>query len=728
MKGKEKTNAFWHGLVWLGVFSALFFAVLVICVPKAEAASIVDSGTCGADGDNVKWSLNSDGVLTISGKGKMADYNNTLSPWYDYQSVIKQGMIKDGVTSIGDFAFYVCSNLSKVTIPNSVTSIGEWAFAACENLPSVTIPNSVISIGERVFYECSSLVSIWVETGSTSFFSDTSGCLYNKNKTMLIQYPIGNSGTSYAIPNGVTSIGEYSFCHCKSLTSVAIPNSVTKIGQYAFYGCSGLTSVTIPKGVASIEAYSFSDCYCLERVSIPDSVTGIGEGAFSGCSSLPDVTIPGSVVSIGKVAFVGCDSLKTVKILNSQCKIKSSAFNKTPVTIYSSEGSSAQVYAQENGLDFVVIKHTHAYEKVVVPATTTTDGSSYKQCTGCGVKGTVTTIPKVSTVKLSKTAYYYDGKAKTPTLIVQDSKGNTLKKDTDYKVAYAKGRTECGTYKVVVAFKGNYSGKVTLKFKIKLGQVTELYQQQRPGINISWTAVAGATGYEVYYSNPDTPKEFGLLMESTETSAGNSGLSKGITMNFKVRAVRILDNGTIVYGAFSDVLTATSKGNPEVASVKLSKTAYYYDGKAKTPTVIAKDDEGNTLKKDTDYKVAYAKGRTECGTYKVVVAFKGNYSGKVTLMFKIKLGKVTGLQQMDTPGINVKWNAVVGAHGYIVQYYNTSTKEWVKWGSSGDEVPKTSWGSSAQQGSRKVRVCAYRMVNGKKVTGAWSDVVQMTAN
>ena len=139
----------------------------------------------------------------------------------EYNSDVKNVVLLDGVTSIGDSAFNNCSNLTSVTIPNSVTSIGNEAFNNCSNLISVTIPNRVTSIGDNAFNSCSSL-------------------------------------TSMIIPNSVTSIGDYAFEYCSNLTSITIPNSVTSIGESAFEGCSSLASVTIPNSVTSIGSSAFN--------------------------------------------------------------------------------------------------------------------------------------------------------------------------------------------------------------------------------------------------------------------------------------------------------------------------------------------------------------------------------------------------------------------------------------------------------------------------------------
>ena len=188
----------------------------------------------------------------------MLNYDSPADvPWYNYQEKIEDVIIKDGVTSIGDYAFCFCRSLTSVTIPNSVTSIGNYAFENCSGLTSITIPNSVTSIGDYAFENCTSL-------------------------------------TSVTIPNSVTSIGNYAFSDCTSLTSVTIPNSVTSIGISAFDNCSGLTSITIPNSVTSIGNCAFELCKSLTSITIPNSVTSIGNWAFYGCSGLTSITFNGS--------------------------------------------------------------------------------------------------------------------------------------------------------------------------------------------------------------------------------------------------------------------------------------------------------------------------------------------------------------------------------------------------------------------------------------------------
>ena len=318
---------------FLGTLLCLCMLLTLLPV-NALAAETVSSGSCGS---NLTWELDSDGTLTISGTGEMNYYN---TPWESNRSEIKKVILKNGVTSIGDYAFRDCSNMTSVTIPKGVKSIGSRAFYNCSRLTSVTIPDSVTSIGSYAFGACNNLkevhitdIAAWCNIAFE--WSDSNPLYYAHNL-----YVNGTLVTDLVIPNSVTSIGGYAFYSCSSLTSVTIPNSVTSIGSGAFSDCSSLTSVTIPNSVTSIGNSAFSGCTGLTNVTIPNSVTSIGSWAFSDCSSLTNVTIPNSVTSIGASAFSRCSSLTNVTIPNSVTSIGASAFSRcsslTSVTIPSS--------------------------------------------------------------------------------------------------------------------------------------------------------------------------------------------------------------------------------------------------------------------------------------------------------------------------------------------------------------------------------------------------------
>ena len=170
---------------------------------------------------------------------------------------IKDLVIPDSVTSIGDYAFYNCVGLTSVTIPNNVKSIGKYAFSGCSDLKSVHITD----------------IEAWCKI---RFGSASSNPLSKANHL----YMDGKEIKDFVIPNSVTSIGNYAFYSCSSLASVTIPNSVTSIGDYSFYSCFSLSSVNIPNSVTSIGDHAFENCSGLNSVIIPNSVTSIGQNAF----------------------------------------------------------------------------------------------------------------------------------------------------------------------------------------------------------------------------------------------------------------------------------------------------------------------------------------------------------------------------------------------------------------------------------------------------------------
>ena len=217
--------------------------------------------------------------------------------------------IPNTVTHIGNDAFGMCSYLSSVNI----TDLGTWCKITFNDTPlsyahhlilngeeikDLVIPNNITSIGDNVFIGLSGLTSVTMHNNVTSI----------GNRAFC-----GCSGlTSVTIPNSVSSIGEYAFYGCSGLTSITIPSSVTSIYNYAFSGCTGLTSITIPNSVTYIDGHTFSDCTSLSSVTIPNSVTGIGDNAFSGCTSLSSITIGDKVTYISAQAFANCQYLSDV--------------------------------------------------------------------------------------------------------------------------------------------------------------------------------------------------------------------------------------------------------------------------------------------------------------------------------------------------------------------------------------------------------------------------------
>ncbi len=181
------------------------------------------------------------------------------------ESIDGEYEIKDGTLTVAGRAFSYCDKLTNIIFPNSVISIGSWMFKRCKSLTNITIGSGVISLGEGVFVDCDSLKEISVDDNNPNY-CDVSGVLFNKSKTELIRYPVGNVNPSYTIDDGVISISDYAFYSFKSLTDIIIPDDVTSIGVLAFAGCTNLTSITIPDSVISIRGSSFAHCNSLTDV------------------------------------------------------------------------------------------------------------------------------------------------------------------------------------------------------------------------------------------------------------------------------------------------------------------------------------------------------------------------------------------------------------------------------------------------------------------------------
>ncbi len=353
----------------------------------AHAAEIIDSGECG---ENVTWTLDSEGVLTIEGEGDMfnwEDPDGIVSPFCDMGNTISEVNIKNGVTRIGDYSFYGCGSLTSVAFADSVTAIGEdafygtayyndktnWidgvlyidnalikadeeaiaenytikkgttviadkAFIYCTDLTGIMIPDSVTSIGFYAFFYCTDLTDITFPDSVTSVgdyaFYNTD--YYNNDKNWvdgvlyfgkaLIKADEETLNGSYAIKKGTKVLADGAFFNCNRLTSVNIPNSIIRIGSSAFGNCKNLTSVTVPDSVMSIGSAAFVGCSNMTSVTIPNGVRSIGRAMFGECSKLTSFTVPDSVTGICDFAFYSCRNLKTVAIGKNVTSIGESAF------------------------------------------------------------------------------------------------------------------------------------------------------------------------------------------------------------------------------------------------------------------------------------------------------------------------------------------------------------------------------------------------------------------
>ena len=259
---------------------------------NAYLASNIISGTCG---ENLFWTLNgTTKTLSILGSGMMSDYSpwgsSSTAPWFPYRDNIQNVVFSEGITYIGENAFYSCSSLENVTLPLSLATVGYRAFANCPTLAAFIVPEE-----------------------HEGFRADN-GILFSKDGSTLVVFPSGYASTSYAVPNTVTAIADYAFCGCGTLTEVTLPIIVREIGDCAFSGCRSLESINIPNTVTAINYGTFFGCYNLPSVDIPETVISIGSQAFYDCSNLDGIQIPAGVTSIGDRAFKYCSNLSAINL------------------------------------------------------------------------------------------------------------------------------------------------------------------------------------------------------------------------------------------------------------------------------------------------------------------------------------------------------------------------------------------------------------------------------
>ena len=287
-------------------------------------------------------------------------------------SSIQSVKIGSGLTTISNYVFYRCKNLTEINLPESLTSIGEYAFLDCINLGTIDFPESLIEINEYAFYGCNSLTSIKLPSKVSRIENNTFyGC---------------SSMTTAELPEALKSIGEYAFYGCEALEGIVIPDKTYLIENDAFENCSALKSLKCGTGLRTIEYNAFCNCDALTEVALQEGVTTIGNNAFYDCDGLETIAIPNSVTSIGTSLFSGCEKLTNVTLGVGITQIPASMFYQCPML------ESIALPYRVTSIGDSAFANSTSFKSITIPRSVTTFGSnifSYPaKLTIYGVSGT----------------------------------------------------------------------------------------------------------------------------------------------------------------------------------------------------------------------------------------------------------------------------------------------------------------------------------------------------
>ena len=536
-----------------GIFAMVLILVLtlVLSVGSMSAAepTIVDSRNCGKDGSNVTWTLDSAGLLAISGTGEMADYESktdsasgeeiTTAPWGNQAKTV---VIGDGVTGIGAAAFYGCSGLTSVTMGSNVTDIWDGAFSGCTGLTGIVLPGSVTGIGEYAFSNCESLTAIEIPAGVTTLGNSAFfGCDNLKEVRYNARAAANLTGLSGAFRSAGASVGGVKvifgesvekipsnlFCNCESLTSVTIGSNVTSIGDNAFLDCKGLVEINYNARAAECTEDSFGSGDGL-KVTFGDSVERIPNCIFQDCPGLTSVTIGSSATTIGHYAFNRCTGLTSIKIPESMTNIGYMAFSGcTGLADVYYGGSERQWNAItiDDGNDRLLQANRHCEGKETpVPPTAK---PSYVGASG---------KPYIywSAVDGANRYYVYRSTTKDGTYSFLGSTAN---------LNYTDSKANAGTtyyYKVkALAADGtdsSLSAAVAITCRCARPVVTPDYLTSTGKPYIYWSAVDGASQYEVYRSGSSNGT-YEYVGTTTATNYTDNKANAGYTYYYKVKAL-----------------------------------------------------------------------------------------------------------------------------------------------------------------------------------------------
>lgn len=476
--------------------------------------------------------------MTISGKGETDDYD--LSPFvqkgYDTNGkVIESVVIENGITRLGNNLFAGLINIVNVQLPETLESIGSRVFQGCPRIKTLSIPASVTSIdptGLRTASESipTQLENIFIDENNKNYCS-VDGVLYDKNMTTLICVPSSWAGEKLVIPDTVTTITDLAGVSCRFLKEIVFPRSIKSVGTKAFKNSVNLEHVTIlNQNVELNEQLQLFDGATKLVIAGYDNSTAKEYAQLIGVPFHTIVTDKGYAPTCTETGLTDgnhCSVCDKGVVAQNVIPAKGHKYDAGKVTKAATcTATGVKTYTCtvcKATKTETIAKKAHSYKNYVTKATTSKNGSTVTKCSVCGSVKSKSTIYYPKTITLSTTSYTYDGKVKTPSVTVKDSKGKALVKNTDYTVSYANGRKYVGKYAVKITFKGKYSGTKTLYFTIKpkATSLTKLTPVKK-GFKAYWKKQATqTTGYQIQYATNKafTKNAKGIFVSGAKTTS-----------------------------------------------------------------------------------------------------------------------------------------------------------------------------------------------------------------
>ena len=651
--------------------------------------------------------------------------------------------LPDSVKSIGYFAFMNCTSLKSIKIPDNVTNIGWWAFSNCKSLTSVTIPERLNNIGAWAFSGCSSLTGFKVSAKNLNYVS-VNGVLYNKDKTVIIQYPAKKKDKSYKIPDGVAIIAGDAFKYSANLTSITIPDSVEHIGDSAFYNCASLTSITIPKDVTNIGDLAFCGCTSLMEIKVAagnSNFVSLNGVLFSKDKTTlicypagkkdKSYTISDGVTSICWRAFSDSKNLTAINVATENqnyFSVNGVLYNKgkTKLICYPA-GKKDESYTIPDGVTSIydrAFSDCTSLKRITIPDGMLTIG--VHSFFGCANLTSVTIPGSVISVADYSLGYYYDD------IIFKYVKyGN-------FKIYCYKG-TAGEKYAKEQGFKYELLAKPTLT------KVTgaKLAGRAADALRINWTQDTNATGYIIEMYQNGKWSRVGKITGNGITTFKKSGLKASTVYKFRVKAYKMYGRDAD-YGAYS--ATVTARTNPSVVKgAKLGGRAadalrINWTKNASADGYIVEMYQGNkwvragkiTNNSTTTFKKSGLKASTvykfRVRAYKMSgsTALYGNYSATVTARTNPSIMKGVKIGGKAKDALRVNWTKNTSAQGYIVEMYKGG--KWVRVAKITNSNTTTFRKAGlAKNTTYKFRVRAYHMSGKTALYGNYGSVSGKTA-